>query len=97
MPRYEVRLESPDLAREDGTPHFRITRLDAPNGDEARVWCRRKEYELAGWQMPSAELEDAEHAEADDSLTSQQRGRLAAHRQSEPYEVVSVTEIDGGR
>jgi hypothetical protein len=94
VPRFEVRLESPDLEREDGTPHFRVTRLVADDADAARTACQRKEYELAAFRLPPAELEDAEAQEADGELSSQTRGRLASHRQERPYDVVSVTEIE---
>lgn len=95
MPRYEVRLESPDLVRDNGDPHFRLTRLTAADEDQARGICERMEYGRAAYTMTPDELERVEAIEADpdEVLAGADKGRLYTHRQERPYEVVSVTEV----
>jgi hypothetical protein len=44
--RYEVRLEA-----QDGSGHFRITRLYAADADEARRRCEQDEYLRAGFAL----------------------------------------------
>lgn len=39
MPRFRVRLESPELAHTDGSPHFRVTTLLASDEAQARQMC----------------------------------------------------------
>lgn len=112
MPRYEVRLESPDRFRDDGSPHYRLTRLVADDAEAARAICEAQERKLTDYEMPGDELarvvkdhrldEDAlaEGAVVGDPgkpLKGTDRGRLFAHLQAAPYEVVSVTEIAGPR
>lgn len=98
MPRFEVRLESQDDMRDDGTPHFRITRLVAEDEAAAVAHCRRKEYELAAFRLDADRLAELEAAEAEleegDRLAGRDRAHLAVHRQEAPYDVVSVTELE---
>lgn len=95
MPRYEVVLESPDTFRPDGSPHFRVTRLDAPDADEAQRLCTRSEYAQCAFTLAPEELDRIEAVEADpgQKLAGQDKGRLFAHRQDQPYQVISVTEV----
>lgn len=97
MPRYEVRLESPDLLRDDGTPHYRTTRLTADDANAARRICERKEFRLCAYD--SDQINDLEKrvAKADGNikaaLQAKDRATYFAHHQRKPYDVVSVTEI----
>lgn len=111
MAMYRVRLESPDLMRDNGKPEFRITTLAADSAEAAREWCERKEQQLVahrysdkprvdpetGEKLPSP-LEVLETLEAEAHAKGELppghvRGRLGAHRQETPYEVVSVEEV----
>ena len=95
MPRYEVRLEAQDAFREDGSPHYRLTRLVADDESAARRHCERMEMRSVLFELPPDELERIEVIEADPDqrLAGQDKGRLFVHRQQRPYEVVSVTEL----
>jgi hypothetical protein len=46
MPRYEVRLEA-----QDGTGHFRVTRLDAADKDDAKRQCERMELKRVLFEL----------------------------------------------
>lgn len=50
MARYEVRLEA-----RDGSGHFRITRLEAADKDEARRRCERMELERVVFTLSEAD------------------------------------------
>ncbi|MEW6583930.1 MAG: hypothetical protein AB1416_14340 [Actinomycetota bacterium] len=97
MPRFEVRLESTRDFRPDGSPHYRVTRLVADTQDDAAEACRRMEFRRCAYQLPPTELARIEAIEEDPTLQLRgaEKGRLHAHRQTEPYTVVSVTEIPG--
>lgn len=110
MPRYEVRLEA-----QDGSGHFRVTRLMAEDEKAAQKACERKELELVLYQLSDADKAEileatgaktlagvpkAAKLDASDkekapfrALDPAHRARLAAHRQEEPFKVVSVTEV----
>ena len=98
MPMYRVRLESPDLTRDDGEPHFRVTTLAAADEGEARAICERREYAIAAHRYSDADAAALEQAEAKavdaglrpDAVT---RMRLGSHRQERPYAVVSIEEL----
>lgn len=95
--RFEVRLESTTDLRDNGKPHYRLTRLLARDADHAAQICRRQEFAVCAWEMDPDELAEAERIEAapDEELRGTLKGRLFAHRQTKPYQVVSVTEIKG--
>lgn len=99
MPRYEVRLESPDMMRDDGTHHFRRTVLVADDEDAARRRCERSELAQVLFELPPDELERLEAIDADpeQELQGADKGRLFQHRQEQPYQVVSVTELPPAR
>lgn len=68
MPRFRVRLESPELARDDGSPQFRVTTLLAVDEAQARMLCERRELQIAAFEHPPAivaDLEAQEEATAD--------------------------------
>lgn len=95
MPRFEVLLESPDLTK-NGKPCFRVTRVQCDTEDEAVAFCRRAEFEQAAFQIvDAAGLAVLLEAEADGTIAKQDKATLYAHRQVEPYDIVSVTEIEG--
>jgi hypothetical protein len=96
--RFRVRLESPDLTRDDGSPHFRVTTLLAADDVEARRQCERRELRIAAHEYPPdvlADLEEQEKRALDAGVVvpAQVRMQLASHRQEAPYEVVSVEEV----
>lgn len=93
MPRYEIRLESPEFTKDSGEPHFRLVRGEWTDEDEARKWARRKEFSLASYQLDDFELARLEALEAEGGLANSDKAKLFTHRQSEPYEVVGITEI----
>lgn len=98
MPKYRVRLESPDMMQDDGSPHCRVTTLTVADEDAARWVCEQKEAELCIHQYSSDDLAVLEQKEADaeeagERLPGAIRGRLAAHRQTQPFEIVSVEEV----
>lgn len=92
--RFEIRLESPSLTHGDGTPCFRVTRLDAENEDAARAFCRRREFRTCTFQIQAAELADLKAKQKNGTLAGTDKARLFAHQQDEPYEIVSVTRLD---
>lgn len=95
MPRFRVHLESPNLTK-NGAPCFRVTELVADDEDAAVAFCRRAEFEQAAFQIhDAAALAVLEQEEADGTLAKNMKARLFAHRQVEPYDIVSVTEIEG--
>lgn len=53
MPRYEVRLEA-----QDGSGHFRLTRIDAPTKQAAKRVCERRELEMVLWEIPDDRIVD---------------------------------------
>lgn len=98
MPKYRVHMESPDLTRDDGTPHIRVTTLVADDEDAARERCERTEMQIAAHEYPEAVLDELEAAEADAEAagtrpSAQVRMRLATHRQTKPYDVAFVEEV----
>jgi hypothetical protein len=98
VPKFAIRLESPDLVNEAGDPHFREVRLSADDEAEAVARCEQKERELAAHQYPDEDVKawekmEAAASDAGEPLAKGPRGRLATHRQSKPYEVVSVEEV----
>jgi hypothetical protein len=98
MPKFKVRLESPDQMRDNGEPHFRVTSLVADDEAAVRRAVERMEYRKAMYELPAGDLKDAEKAEKQAAsenrrADAQTRMRLAIHRQEKPYEVVSVEEI----
>lgn len=64
MPRFRVRLESPDLSRDDGSPHFRVTTLLAADEAQARQTCERRELQIAAHEHPPAIVADLEAQES---------------------------------
>lgn len=98
MPRFRVTMESPDLKREDGSSHVRVTTLQAEDEDAARVYCERQEMRIAVHEYPADTLADLEAAEGDAEAagvrpSAQVRMQLATHRQTEPYEIVDIEEV----
>jgi hypothetical protein len=98
MPKFKVRLESPDQMRDNGEPHFRVTSLEAEDEDAVRRVVERMEYRKAMYELGPDALKAAEKAEKQAESENrrpdaQTRMRLAVHRQEKPYEVVSVEEI----
>lgn len=84
--------------REDGSPHIRVTRMEAADDEEARRVCERRELQIAAHEYPPQVLEDLERQEAEAASAgsrapAQVRMQLATHRQREPYGVVSVEEV----
>lgn len=100
MPRFEVRLESTDHFQDDGTPHFRVTRLDADTPEAAREYCQEHEFKLVGFRIPAERLAELQ-AVIDDhprgvlGLKGTDRGHYVIHHQTVPYQVVSVAEVEG--
>jgi hypothetical protein len=98
MPRFRIYMESPDLTREDGSPHIRVTTGVFDDEKAARTHCERQEMRIAAHEYPEAELAELEAAESeahdnDVQPSSMVRMRLATHRQTKPYEIVSVEEV----
>jgi hypothetical protein len=98
MPKFRVRLESPDMMRDDGSPHVRVTSLTADSEEDARRWCEEKEAAIVAHRYSSAEFArlegtETEHLTAGTVVPGALRGRLAAHRQSVPYEIVEVESV----
>jgi hypothetical protein len=110
VPKYAIRLESPDLVNEAGDPHFREVRLSADDESEAVARCEQKERVLAAHRYPDDDEAAAERGEDASDVTRWERieaeceaagepvpknirARLATHRQTKPYEVVSVEEV----
>lgn len=95
MPKFEVRVESPDLMQENGSPQFRVYRFVADDEDAARHRVKIIEYSHCAYEMPAEELVEALEVEADPEqvLQGAAKGRLSSHRQVEPYAVVSVRDI----
>lgn len=98
MAKFRVRLESPDFMQDSGEPHFRVVQLAADDEDHARRMCEQNERRLAAHQYGDEQLADLEAAEAEALKNGGRpakdvRGRLAAHRQELPYNVVSVLEV----
>lgn len=111
MPRYEVRLEA-----QDGSGHFRLTRLVTDTAEQARRRCERLELRNVLFQLSDEQtaelLERYEAATLDElprpaaldadlsekqpfrALQTPDRARLTAHRQEQPYAVVSVREVE---
>lgn len=110
MPRYEVRLEA-----QDGSGHFRVTRLEADNADAARRHCERLELRNVLFEIPEEQrvelcakygvdyLDELPRPAALDAdaaakasfraLETDDRARLNAHYQEQPYLVASVEEV----
>lgn len=87
MPRFRVRLE-------DGEGEFRLTSLRAEDEDAARVACERMEHQRAAYQLTPDTLSEFEGLEAaDDKTPGDARWGLVVHRQTKPYEVVSVEKV----
>lgn len=87
MPKFRVRLE-------DGTGEFRLTSLVATDEAAAREACERLEHKRAAYKLAPQVLEEMEAEEAADAATpGQTRWALVVHRQTRPYEVVSVKEV----
>lgn len=63
LKRYEVTLEA-----QDGTGHYRTTRLSAPSADHARKACERKELEMVLWQIPDERIVDLIERKAADGM-----------------------------
>lgn len=98
MTKFAIRLESPDHVNEAGEPHFREVRLSADDEAEAVERCEQNERELAAHRYTDDEVASWEKLEAaardaDEPLAKGPRGRLAVHRQTKPYVVVSVEEV----
>jgi hypothetical protein len=98
MPRFRIRLESPDLTRDDGSPHFRVTSGVFDDEDAARAYCERKELQIAAHEYPAAALAEleAEESTAEEGgvrAPAQVRMQLATHRQLRPYGVVDLEEV----
>lgn len=100
MPKYKVRLESPDQFRDKlgKHPHFRVTSIVADSAEAAQEVCVRREYEKVIYQLDPdalADLQTAEAVAAEKGVNAPPdvRRRLATHRQALPYEVVSVEEV----
>lgn len=88
MPKFFARLEATD-----GSGHFRTITITSPSEEEARAAIMRREYRLAGFQLPADQLADFEAkekaaAEADVVAPPDVRSGLAVHRQQAPYELV---------
>lgn len=143
MPKFRVHMESPDLMRDDGTPHVRITTGMFADKGAAREHCERQEMRIAAHEYPAAALAELEVIEAaaleaaevqGDAMRdvagqaareaaesagfssgevaaaqkaaeeavvapvgrapAQVRMQLATHRQTKPYAVVSVEEVN---
>ena len=82
--RFRVRLESPDLARDDGSPHFRVTTLLAADEAEARRLCERRELKIAAFEHPPGVVADLEAQEgaAQDAAYTFVRSRVDAAQQA---------------
>jgi hypothetical protein len=98
MPKYVVNMESQEAKRPDGSPHVRVTRLEARDKNEAQAICERRELQIAAHEYPPDIMTDLEQQEADAdaaglTVPAQVRMQLATHRQSKPYEVVSVEKV----
>jgi xanthine dehydrogenase molybdopterin-binding subunit B len=98
MPKFKVRLESPDQMRDNGEPHFRVTSLVADSEEAARRAVERMEYRKATYELSADDLKAAEKAEKQAESEkrrpdAQTRMRLAIHRQEKPYEIVHVEAI----
>lgn len=98
MPKYVVRMESPEFKRDDGSPHIRVTRLEARDKNEARAVCERREMQIAAHEYPPQVLEDLEAQEAEAKqaggrASAQVRMQLSSHRQQKPYVVVDVEKV----
>ena len=92
---FEVRLESPSSLDAKGRPHYRIVSGLFLGEAHAREWCERKEFALCAFQLPPGELVRLKELEDTRRILGTDRARLATHRQSEPYEVVSVARKTG--
>ncbi len=90
MPKWEVRLESPDMKRDDGKPHFRVLRFAAADEDAAREFAERKEMEHCVYRLPA---DEAHRLEERGPEHPGEKGRLHSHYQSKPYRIVAVREI----
>jgi hypothetical protein len=84
---FRVRREDPD------SEHFRLAVVKAESAGAARTYYEQKERDLVAYQLPPEELEaELKKSEARGRPT----GRLVAHNQTVPYEVVSVEPARGG-
>lgn len=98
MPRFRVSMESPEFFRDDGSPHIRVTVLQADDEDAAVALCERRELQIAAHEYSAqtvAELEEQEAlaADAGSPVPVQVRMQLASHRQRQPYVVTDVEEV----
>lgn len=98
MPKYRLRLESPDLKMDNGDPHYAITGIVADTKAEAVAIIEQRQRQRAAYQLPAADREAYEQAEKDadkagEKPSGQARAALAAHRQTRPYEVVDVEKV----
>lgn len=98
MPKFRVRLESPDMMRASGEPEFRVTMLRADDEHDARTYCERREREIAASERDADEVAKLEEIEAKalkkgELPPGDVRGKLHTHRQTVPYDVVSVLEV----
>lgn len=62
--RFRVTRESPDLVRDDGEPHIRVTSLLAVDEDAARRYVERQEMAIAAHEYHPAALAELEAQEA---------------------------------
>lgn len=94
MKLFRVRLEA-----QDDSGHYRETDIQAPDTDTAQAWCEQHERKLAAFTLSDAEVQKLEKLEQKPGhprlgqLAGANRAHLIAHRQQEPYKVVSVKEL----
>lgn len=86
------------MMQDDDRPHCRVTTLITADEDEARWICEQKEQEICFHRYSSTEFAEleAKEAEAEEmgaKLPGAIRGQLAAHRQTVPFEIVSIEEV----
>lgn len=103
MPVFDVRLEA-----QDGSGHYRHSAIQAADADEARATLEGREREYEMYRLDTAEIGELEREHGSDviaealeapkeakmpaGLPANVRAKLAIHRQSKPYKIVSVKE-----
>lgn len=85
---YRIRLQDPNSA------HYRETLIAAASEEDARAKVAEREGRMVSFRLPDEVLTEVEAKEQDPDtdLTGKERGALHTHRQTAPYEVVSVEE-----
>lgn len=96
--KFRVRLESPDMKKAKGKPHFRVTSLVADDEAHARQMCEQREAEIVAHTYPDDVVRGLRQVVADakaagHDVPGEVRGKLVAHRQNRPYDIVSVEEV----